>query len=107
MNAEKSEQMFQMAKRITERCPINEPIFSLSAFEPEDDSFPRDLVAMVTEGRLRGQVFATWLPITKEAYEKHRDMMTARAKDMWRSHAISAILPMSLLMGTPKGKLPA
>jgi len=108
MDEQKIERMFQLAKRVADKSELSEPLFSFRQFDPEDDFYPRNMVAVLTEGRLRNQLFASWIPITEEAYNDPtvRSAMVSRLQDFWRSNAMHALLPLDLLQG-PKGKLPA
>ena len=100
MNYDKIERMHEIAERVVAKCPIGPTHFS------EQSEWSQDTVAVLTEGRLRGRLFASWFPITKEMYQKCAlDTVLDRSVQMWRSSAISALVPLSLLRG-PKGKLP-
>ena len=103
MNEQKIGRMLQLAKRVADKPELSEPFFSV-----RQGGFLSAQVSVLTEGRLRNQLFATWIPITKEAYndQKYRRAIVARAHRMWRVNAIHALLPLELLQG-PKGKLPA
>jgi len=104
MDEQKIERMFRLAEQVVAKCKVSEPVFSANVM----GCFERNLVAVLTEGRLRGSLFGAWMPITQEAYndQELRSTLKSRMQDVWRNQAMGALVPMDLLKG-PKGKLPA
>lgn len=107
MSYETIERLHKIAEHIAAKASIEGPRFSESLPHEYVDGFPQNIVAAITEGRLRGQKFACYLSISGEMYrdESFRELVIARCKDMWRRTAISYLVPMGYLAG-PKGKLP-
>ena len=104
---EKIERLYEIAERIVSRCEVSEPVFSEHC-PINDNDFPRDIVTVVTEGRLAGRLFGSWLPISGEMYRnpEFKELIIERSRSTWRQLAKSSLVPIFTLMG-PKGKLPA
>ena len=107
MTYETIERLYKLAERVVAKTDIKGPRFSESLPHQYVEGFPQNIIATITEGRLRGQKFACYLAITKEMYEdpRFRELVIARCKETWRRTAISQLVPMTWLHG-PKGKLP-
>ena len=106
MDAQKVERMYEIAERVAARLPIERTIFGEHA-SPSDYSL-KDVIPILTEGRLRGQRFASWMPVSGATYrdESLHEQLIKRSRDVWRFHARNDIFRLDMIVG-PKGKLPA
>lgn len=108
INEQKIKRLHQLAERVVDKAVLKETVFSESVGEEYlGANFPRNIVAAITDGPLRGQTFRTVLPISGEMYrdETYRELLLDRCRDTWRRMAVSSLVPMLLLIG-PKGRLP-